>query len=152
VSRAPRDPDYEARVRESFGRQRFMATLGARLERVAPGEVTVRLPFGAELTQQHGVLHAGALTAAVDSACGYAALTLMPPGAAVLSVEFKVNLLAPAAGREFVATGRVVRAGRTLTVCAGEVVALRDGGGEPEVVALMQATMMAVHDRPGFAD
>ena len=129
-----------------------MATLGARLARVGPGEVEIRLPFAPELGQQHGVLHAGAVTAVVDSACGYAALTLMPPGTAVLSVEFKVNLLAPAAGREFEATGRVVRAGRTLTVCAGEVVALRDGGGEPEVVALIQATMIAVRDRPGFAD
>ena len=142
----PRDPDFEARVRASFARQRFMATLGATLERVAPGAVTIALPYRDDLTQQHGFLHAGAVTAVVDSACGYAALSLMEPGAGVLSVEFKINLLAPAAGERFVAAARVVKAGRTLTVCAGELTA---GAG---VVAVMQATMMAVRDRPGMTD
>jgi uncharacterized protein (TIGR00369 family) len=147
---APRDPDFAARVHASFARQRFMALLGARLEHVAAGEVRIRLPFDPGLTQQHGFLHAGAVTSAVDSACGYAALTLMEPGAAVLSVEFKVNLLAPAEGSAFVATGRVVRAGRTLTVCSGEVHAIQ---GEDEVpVAIMQATIMAVRERAGLAD
>jgi uncharacterized protein (TIGR00369 family) len=112
--------------------------------------VDIALSFRDDLTQQHGFLHAGVVTAVVDSACGYAALTLMEPGSAVLSVEFKINLLAPAAGTQFVATGRVVRAGRTLTVCGGEMRAVRPGGDA--VVAVMQATMMAVRDRPGLAD
>jgi uncharacterized protein (TIGR00369 family) len=146
----PADPGFEARVRASFARQQMMATLGASLERVAPGEVDVRLPFRPELTQQHGFLHAGAMTTAVDSACGYAALTLMPPGAAVLSVEFKVNLLAPGEGEAVLARGRVLKAGRTLTVCSGEVVALR--GGAEKLVATMTATMMTVRDRPALAD
>ena len=148
-----RDPDFETRVRASFARQQFMTLLGARLERVAAGEVCIRLPFQPALTQQHGFLHAGVVASVVDSACGYAALTLMEPGAAVLSVEFKVNLLAPARGREFVAVGRVVRAGRTLTVCTGEVRALPDGdGGDDVTVAIMQATIMAVRERAGLSD
>jgi uncharacterized protein (TIGR00369 family) len=146
---APRDPRWAERVRESFARQALMATIGATLERVEPGEVAIRLPFDARLTQQHGYLHAGAVAAVVDSACGYAALSLMEPGAAVLSIEFKVNMLAPAAGESFVATGRVVRAGRTITVCAGELRAERDG--TVTTVAMMQATMMAVRGR-GEAD
>lgn len=127
-----------------------MATLGARLEHVTAGEVVIRLPFRDDLTQQHGFLHAGAVAAVVDSACGYAALTLMEPDAAVLSVEFKINLLAPAAGAEFLARGRVLRAGRTLTVCTGEVRAVRDSA--ETVVAVIQATMMAVRHREGLAD
>lgn len=126
-----------------------MATLGARLERVAPGEVVIALPFRADLTQQHGFLHAGVGAAIVDSACGYAALTVMEPGAAVLSVEFKVNLLAPAAGTEFLAIGRVVRSGRTLVVCAGELHAMHNE--RDTVVALMQGTMMAVREK-GLSD
>jgi uncharacterized protein (TIGR00369 family) len=127
-----------------------MAALGAELEAVRPGEVSITLPFRGDLTQQHGYLHAGVLTSAVDSACGYAALSLMEPGAGVLSVEFKVNLLAPGAGTRFVADGRVVRAGRTLTVCAGEVRAVQDGA--ETLVLVMQATMMAVRGRTGVAD
>ena len=126
-----------------------MTTLGARLERVAPGEVVIALPFRADLTQQHGFLHAGVGAAIVDSACGYAALTVMEPGAAVLSVEFKVNLLAPAAGTEFLAIGRVVRSGRTLVVCAGELHAMHNE--RDTVVALMQGTMMAVREK-GLSD
>jgi uncharacterized protein (TIGR00369 family) len=143
----PRDPDFERRVRASFARQAAMRTLGATLERVAPGEVEVALAFRADLTQQHGFLHAGVVTAAVDSACGYAALSLMEPGAAVLSVEFKVQLLAPARGARFLALGRVVRAGRTITVVSGE---LRTEAGE--AVALLNGTMMAVRDRPELSD
>ncbi len=146
---APRDPDFEARVRNSFVKQQFMATLGARLERVVPGEVVIALPFRADLTQQHGFLHAGVVTSVVDSACGYAALSVMEPGAAVLSVEFKVNLLAPAAGTSFLATGRVVRSGRTLVVCTGELRAMHDE--RDTVVALMQGTMMAVREK-GLSD
>ena len=147
MSFQPRDPDFERRVRASFARQAAMRTLGATLERVAPGEVDLALPFRADLTQQHGFLHAGVVTAVIDSACGYAALSLMEPGAAVLSVEFKVQLLAPARGARFLALGRVVRAGRTLTVVAGE---LRAEDGRP--VALLNGTMMAVRDRPELAD
>ena len=132
-----RDADFEARIRTSFAKQAFMATIGARLERVAPGEVDIALPFRTDLTQQNGFLHAGVVTSVVDSACGYAALSVMEPGADVLSVEFKVNLLAPAQGAEFLARGRVVRSGRTLVVVSGEMRA-----GET-VVALMQGTMIA---------
>ena len=144
-----RDPDFEARVRASFARQQFMSTLGARIERVLPGEVAISIPFRADLTQQHGFLHAGVVTSVVDSACGYAALSLMEPGAAVLAVEFKVNLLAPAAGSSFLAVGRVVRSGRTLTVCAGELVATNEE--RDTIVALLQGTMMAVRER-GLSD
>jgi uncharacterized protein (TIGR00369 family) len=145
----PADPAFAARVRASFARQRFMTTLGAILERVAPGEVEIRLPFREDLTQQHGYLHAGALTTAVDTACGYAALSLMPPDAAVLTVEFKMNLLAPGRGEAVVARARVLKAGRTLTVAAGEVVALERG--EEKLVATMTATVMTVRGR-GIAD
>jgi uncharacterized protein (TIGR00369 family) len=139
----PRDPDFERRVRESFARQRAMETFGARLLRVAPGEVEIGFDFDEAFTQQHGYLHAGLVTAMVDTACGYAALSLTEPGAEVLSVEFKLNLLAPAAGERFAARARVVRAGRNLTVCAGDLYALK-GGGEEKVVATMLATMMKV--------
>lgn len=139
----------EERVRASFARQGLLATLGARITRVAPGEVDVELAFDERLTQQHGYLHAGALTTALDVACGYAALTLMPEEAAVLTVELKVNLLAPAAGERFLARGRVVRAGRTLTVCRGDAIAF--AGDEERHVATMTATMMAVGPRDGQA-
>ena len=142
-----RDPDFDRRIRASFARQAAMHTLGATIARIAPGEVDLALPFRADLTQQHGFLHAGIITSVVDSACGYAALSLMEPGAAVMSVEFKMQLLAPARGERFLAVGRVVRAGRTITVVAGE---LRAAGGD--VVALLNGTMMAVRDRPGLVD
>jgi len=133
-----------------------MQLLGAELERVAPGEVDLTLPFRADLTQQHGFLHAGIVAAVVDSSCGYAALTLMPQDSAVLSVEFKVQLIAPARGAWFRASGRVVRAGRTLTVVRGELRAMTEGAkgdaSDGEVVALMTGTMMAVRDRPELVD
>ncbi|HLY32840.1 MAG TPA: PaaI family thioesterase [Ktedonobacterales bacterium] len=94
----PPDPDYAVRVRASFGRQQAMALLGAKMTEVEPGAVEIVLPFREELTQQHGFVHAGIITAIVDSACGYAALSLMPPGVGVLTIEFKVNMLNPAAG------------------------------------------------------
>ena len=150
MANVPLDPAFDSRVRASFERQVFMRTLGARLASISPGEVVIELPFREDLTQQHGLLHAGVVTSIVDSACGYAALTLMPAEAAVLSVEFKIDLLAPAVGQSFRATGRVLKAGKTITVCAGEVIALRDGS--QVVVAQMQATMMTILDRPGFAD
>lgn len=143
----PRDPNFDQRVRASFARQTIMATLGATISRVAPGEVAIDLPFRQEHTQQHGFLHAGVVTTVMDSACGYAALTLMDPGAAVLSVEFKVNLLSPARGERFRATGRVVRAGRNVTVVTGEFHVV---GAENSLVAIMTGTMMSVRDRPGM--
>jgi uncharacterized protein (TIGR00369 family) len=130
-----------------------MATIGATLAGVAPGEVTLELPFRPELTQQHGFLHAGIITTIMDSACGYAALSLMDPGAGVLSVEFKVNLLAPARGQRFRAVGRVVRAGRTVTVVSGELRAIDDAAdGRDTLVAIMTGTMMTIRDRPGLSD
>ena len=124
---------------DSFGRQAVMATLGAELVKVEEGLVEIRLPFRADLTQQNGFLHAGISTTILDSACGYAALSTMPDNCDVLSVEFKVNLLAPASGEAFLARGRVVKAGRTLTVCQGELESLPLG----RTVALMTATMIA---------
>src|SRR5512142_2343876 len=118
----PQDPDYAARVRTSFGRQQAMALLGAEMTMVVPGMTEIVLPFREELTQQHGFVHAGIITTIVDSACGYAALSLMPPDVGVLTIDFKVNLLKPAAGERFVARGQVVKPGRTIMVCRGEVV------------------------------
>ena len=146
----PENPACESRVRASFARQSVMTLLGASLERVAPGEVDIRLRFRADLTQQHGFLHAGVTTTIADSACGYAAFTLMPPAAAVLTVEFKVNLMAPAAGETFLARGRVVRAGRTLTICSGDVFALE--GKDEKHVLTMLATVMTVQNRSGLSD
>ena len=147
----PMDPDYEARVRTSFGRQQVMTLLGAEMTIVRPGETEIVMPFRETLTQQHGFVHAGIMTAIADSACGYAALSLMPPGVGVLSVEFKVNLLNPASGARFVAHGQVVKAGHTIMVCTGSVVAERANGTQ-QTVALMQATIMVVRDRAGVSD
>jgi uncharacterized protein (TIGR00369 family) len=127
-----------------------MRMLGAQLERVAAGEVEISLPFRTELTQQHGALHAGVVTALADTACGYAALTLMPAGVAVVSVEFKINLIQPAVGPTLVARGSVVRSGRTLTVCSGEVITTAPA--DERVVATMLATMMAIRGRPDRND
>ena len=149
-SNEPRDPAFESRVRASFDRQRAMHTIGARMVRVKHGEVELELPFRDDLTQQHGFLHAGILTTLVDSACGYAALSVMDPESAVLSVEYKVNLLAPAVGERMRAIGRVIKSGRTLVVCTGEVIAVANGA--EQVVTVMQATMMAVRGRPELVD
>ena len=138
--------DCGERVRESFARQAAMATIGATVAHVAPGEVDLRMPFRADLGPQHGSIHAGIITALADSAAGYAALTLMPAGADVVSVEFKVNLLAPAIGDAFVARARVKRAGRTLTVVTADVFAEREGH-EERIVATLQGTMMALTPR-----
>jgi uncharacterized protein (TIGR00369 family) len=147
----PEDPDYAERVRASFGRQRVMALLGAELRAVAPGETEIVLPYREELCQQHGFIHAGIVTAIADSASGYAALSLMPAGVGVLTIEFKVNLLNPATGVRLVARGHVVKPGRTLMVCTGEVDA-EGKDGTVRSVALMQATMMVVRDRSGITD
>jgi uncharacterized protein (TIGR00369 family) len=142
-----------ARVSESFKKQQIMLLLGATLARVERGQVEIALPFREDLTQQHGFLHAGVVTTILDSACGYAALTVMPDDAGVLSIEFKTNLLAPAAGDRFIARGRVVRAGRTIVVCSGDVIALHDGRkGEEATVATMLATMLVVQGRSGITD
>ncbi len=141
----PFDPAFDVRVRSSFAKQALMSTIGARVTRVAPGEVDVELPFRDNLTQQHGFLHAGVVAAIIDSACGYAALTLMPPDAAVLTSEYKVNLLSPAAGDAIIARGRVLKAGKTLTVTRGDAFALK--AGEEKLVATMLATMMTVRER-----
>jgi len=138
---APANPDFEAVVRGSFARQAFMATLGARLERVAPGEIEVSVPFDPAHAQQNGYLHAGVLAAVADSACGYAALTLAPPGHDVLAVEFKISLLRPAAAPRFLACARVLRAGRTLTTAAAEVFGIEDG--PRRLVAAMLSTVIA---------
>ena len=133
--------DAEERVRQSFARQEYMKTIGAALLHVAPGEVDIALPFSEHLTQQDGYLHAGVVAGATDSACGYAALTTMDADAEVLTVEFKINLLAPAAGDRLIARGRVVRTGRTLTVCRGEAVTVTDG--REKHVATLTATLIA---------
>jgi uncharacterized protein (TIGR00369 family) len=137
---AQQDPDFERRVRDSFARQAVMHTIGARLLRVAPGEVEIDLAIRPDLGQQNGFLHAGIVSTVLDSACGYAAHSLMPAGSEVLSVEFKVNLLAPAAGERLVARARVLRAGRTLSVCQADAFAVR--GGVETHVAVMIGTMI----------
>jgi uncharacterized protein (TIGR00369 family) len=134
------DDAVVARVRASFARQGAMATLGAELAAVAGGRVAIALPIEPRLSQQDGFLHAGVVVAALDSACGYAALTLMPDDTEVLTVELKVNLLAPASGDSLVAEGEVVRAGRTLTVCRGNAYA--EQGAKRAHVATMLATMV----------
>jgi uncharacterized protein (TIGR00369 family) len=126
-----------------------MATVGASIERVDPGTVIIAMPANASLTQQHGYLHAGIIATIADSACGYAALSLMPEDAAVLSIEFKTNLLAPADGERFVARGKVIKPGRTIMVCEATVHAVRNGA--EKLVATMTGTMMVVQGR-GIAD
>ena len=143
----PQDPDFQSAVRESFDRLTLMRTIGAALERVAPGEVDVMLPFRNDLTQHHGFMAAAVLTAVVDVACGYAAMTLMPPGSSVLTIEYKANFLAPAWGEKLLARGRVIRPGRTVTVCAGDVVAV-DGGRETLVATLLATMMRVTGERP----
>jgi uncharacterized protein (TIGR00369 family) len=149
ADRSALDPQTERRIRDSIGRQTLLSTLGVTIAGLWPGRAALDLPYRFDLCQQNGFVHAGAITAVADSACGYAAASLMPADRDVLTVEFKVNLLSPARGDRFRAVGEVVRAGRTLTVCSAEVVAWADdGAGAPEAslvrVALMQATMMAV--------
>jgi uncharacterized protein (TIGR00369 family) len=137
---------HDERVRQSFLKQAFMSTLGAELTAVGEGVVEIRLPFSPSLTQQNGYLHAGAVTAVLDSACGYAALSVAPAGHEVLSVEFKINLLAPAVGQVFIAKAQVKRAGRKLTVCTADALAMT--GDKQKVVATMLATIMALPITP----
>ena len=140
------DPEFEARVRDSFARQRVMRTLGASLTRLERGLCEITLPHRDDLTQQHGYLHAGVIGTIVDSAGGYAGYSVMPAGSSVLTVEFKLNLLAPASGERFVARGEVLKPGRRLVVTRGEVVAER--GSERSVVAVMQQTLIVLPDTP----
>jgi uncharacterized protein (TIGR00369 family) len=138
------------RVRDSFARMHLMATIGASVRTVRTGEVEIVLPFAASLTQQHGFVHAGIVATILDTACGYAALTLMPAETAVLTTEFKINLLLPAAGDRLVAAGRVVRPGRRLMVCLGE--AFAEEGAVRRQIALMTASMMVMDAGAGLHD
>jgi uncharacterized protein (TIGR00369 family) len=136
------NPDFEPQLRESFAQQSIMTLIGAGLTLVEPGIVEITLPYRLDLTQQNGYLHAGIVTTIADSACGYAAFTLMPLGSGVLSVEFKVNLLRPAKGDSFVARAEVIKAGRTLTVVRADVLAL--SAADRILIATMQGTMIRV--------
>jgi uncharacterized protein (TIGR00369 family) len=139
------DENFQNRVRESFARQQVMQTIGASLTVVEAGIVEIELPYRADLTQQHGFIHAGIVSTVLDSACGYAAFSLMPADAAVLSIEFKVNLLAPAKGERLRARAEVKRAGQTVTVCTADAWAIN--GAESKLVATMLATMMCLRGR-----
>lgn len=139
-----------ARIQQSFDKQGLMATLGARLEKVEPGFVEIALTPTPAVSQQHGFVHAGAVAAIADSAAGYAALSVMPEGTGVLTAEFKINLLAPAAGDRIVARGRVIKAGRTLTLSQADVFAVK--GGEEKLVAHLTGTLMAIVGRDGVVD
>jgi len=136
--------DTQQRVASSFAAQGLMQTLGAELVLVEDGEVHIALAFSGHLSQQHGFVHAGAITSIVDSACGYAALTKAPPGSEVVTAEFKINFLRPAAGDRFLAIGKVQNAGKSLAVCTGEVRAFKHGESAYKVIALMQATVANV--------
>ncbi|HIJ64228.1 MAG TPA: PaaI family thioesterase [Rhodospirillaceae bacterium] len=137
-----KDPEFRRRVTDDFERQQVMKTLGIVLTRLAPGEVDLEFPFDDRLTQQHNFIHAGIIATALDSACGYAAFTLMEAGSEVLTIEFKTNLLSPAIGERFAFRAKVVRSGRTVSVSEGRAYAIT-GAGE-KLVATMTATLMAV--------
>jgi len=141
----PKDPGFETRIRDSFVRQKVMGLIGARLLGIEPGRVEIELPFRDDLTQQHGFFHAGIVGTIADSAGGYAGYTLMPAGSSVLSVEYKINLMAPADGERLVASGQVVRPGRTLTVCDLEVLVFK--GGSPAVCARGMQTLICLEGR-----
>jgi len=140
----------EARVRDSFAKQTIMGTIGASVAAVKPGEVEIVLPFSDKVLQQHGFVHAGVVATIADSACGYAALSVMPREAAVLTTEFKINLLAPAKGERLRAVGRVVRAGKKLIVTLGEVFA--EEGGQSKQIALITASLMVIDTGTGLRD
>ncbi|HZI84426.1 MAG TPA: PaaI family thioesterase [Casimicrobiaceae bacterium] len=142
----PPDADYDARVRSSFARQGAMRLLGARILDLRPGYCSIELPYRDDLTQQHGYIHAGIVSAIADSAGGYAGFTLFPADASVLTVEYKLNLLAPASGERLIAEGRVVKPGRTLAVTRGEVYAEADG--RRTLCALMQQTLIVMSGKP----
>jgi uncharacterized protein (TIGR00369 family) len=139
---SPKNPDYDQSVRSSFSRQKVMQTLGVQINSLSPGRIELEMPFDAAFTQQHGFLHAGIVTTALDSACGYAAYSLMPLQASVLTVEFKTNLMSPAQGERFLFRAGVLKAGRTLIISEGKAWAVRDG--QEKLIAAMTATLMAV--------
>jgi uncharacterized protein (TIGR00369 family) len=138
-------PGFEHDVRSSFERQNLMKLYGADITRIVPGAVDIQMPFRADLTQHHGYLHAAVVTALVDNACGFAAMTISPAGAEILTVEYKVNFLAPAMGETLIAHGSVKKAGRTFIVCTGEAVMVHEG--QQRHVATMLATMFPVQPR-----
>ena len=143
---APVDPQFEARVRGSFARQGIMNHLGAEMTACGPGRCEIRVPYGDHLSQQHGFFHGGVVSTIADSAGGYAAFSLMPEGSGVLTVEFKINLTAPADGDVMVARGRVLRPGRTITVSCAEVSVVK--AGSERVCAILQQTLMTITGRP----
>jgi uncharacterized protein (TIGR00369 family) len=145
----PQDPNFRERTRSSFARQQVMATLGIEMVHLEPGDVHLTMLPNPAYTQQHGFMHAGIIATALDSACGYAAFTLMPPDAAVLTVEFKTNLLAPARGDRFVFRAQVIKPGRTLTICDARAVALE--GSKEKLIATMTGTLMAITGRQDVA-
>src|SRR5687767_1307684 len=149
MMRPPSNPSFADEVRQSFAKQAIMGLIGGELTRVEPGVVEITLPYRADLTQQDGYVHAGIVATIADSACGYAAYSLMPPESEVLAVEFKVNLMRPAKGELFVAHAEVIKPGRTLTVVRADVFAT--SGGERHVVATMQGTMMRLPRRSDFS-
>lgn len=144
----PDNPEFKQRVQDSFDRQQAMSTLGASIIAIDPGIVSIRLPFNEALTQQHGFIHAGIISTVLDSACGYAAFSLMPNNAAVLTIEYKINLLSPAQGDWFEAIGMVKKPGRNVTVADGEVYA--HNGKDKKLVASMVGTLMSIYDRQGI--
>jgi uncharacterized protein (TIGR00369 family) len=141
----PKNPDFRAVAEATFGRQPAMQSLGISMARLEPGEVDLAMPYASALTQQHGFIHAGIITAGLDNACGIAAFTLMPADTGILTVEFKTNLLAPARGERFVFRARVVKPGRTLTVCEAQAFAEHDGA--ETLIATMTGTLMALPRR-----
>ena len=143
----PVDDDYERRTRASFARQPAMATIGIAIEEVAPGRVVLSMPYRAELAQQHGFQHAGIVATGLDTACGYAAFTLMPADAGVLTIKFKVNLLAPARGPLLTFEGTVTKPGRTISVVDGRAWESAAEGAERKLVATMTATLMTITGR-----
>lgn len=144
------DSEAAKRVRDSFALQAIMTTIGAEVSAVKPGEVEIVLPYSSRITQQHGFVHGGIVATIADSACGYAALSVMPINAAVLTTEFKINFMSPAKGERLRATGRVVRAGKRLVITLGEVFA--EEGSSSKQVALITATMMVVEGGTGLRD
>ena len=147
---SPADPDFEARTRASFAKQGIMDHIGATLAVVQPGHVEISLPFRSELSQQHGFFHAGVISTIADSAGGYAGFTLFPEGAGVLTVEFKINLLAAADGERAIAVGEVIRSGRTLTVCRLD--AFVEKSGKRVHCATGMQTLMSLVGRAGVKD
>ena len=139
----PRNPSFAEEIKQSFAKQTIMGLIGAQLSRVEPGIIEITLPYRPDLAQQHGYLHAGIVTTIADSACGYAAYSLMPPESEVLSVEFKVNLLRPAKGETFHAVAEVVKAGKTLTVVRADVFGM-DHEDRRELIATMLGTMICI--------